>query len=70
MMTARHELAGALADLSLARLAYAAGDREDCRLTLEAIARTVEAYRPTDKDEAKIHRNVTRLLDRMIQRMQ
>ena len=68
-MTNRHELAGALADLSLARLSYAAGDREDCRLTLESIARDVAAFRPTGREEAKQHRNVTRMLDRMIRRL-
>lgn len=65
----RHPLAGTFAEVSAARMAYMAGDREDCLATLTSIARDVEAYTPRDRDEAQSRKRVTRLLDRLIQRM-
>ena len=64
----RHELAGAFADIGYARMALAAGDREECILTLQAISREVAAFKPASKDDQFRHRKVTTLLDRMIER--
>lgn len=66
----RHQLAGTFADLSMARLAYAAGDHEDCLLTLRSIARDVEAFHPTGPDEVFRHRKVTTLVDRLIRKLE
>lgn len=65
----RHPLASAFADVSMARMAHQTGDYADCLLTLTGIAREVESYQPRDRDEAQSRKRVTRLLDRLIQRM-
>ncbi len=68
-MNTRHELAGAFADLSLARMALACGDTEDCLLTLQAISAGVAAFKPATKADAFQHRKVVVLLDRMIAKL-
>lgn len=69
-MSARHPLASAFADVSAARQAFMAGDAEDCLITLSGVAREVAAYKPQDRDEAQSHKRITKLLDRMIHRLE
>lgn len=69
MSEARHPLAGAYADIGLARMALACGDTEDCALTLQAISAAVASYKPASKQDAFTHRKVTVLLDRLLTRV-
>ena len=65
----RHELAGAFADIGYARMALAAGDREECALTLHAISAAVASFKPASKADAFTHRKVTVLLDSLLARI-
>ena len=68
MSAARHQLAGALADIGYARMAFQAGDREECLLTLQAISRELAAFKPATKADSFHHRKAAALLDGMIER--